>query len=93
MLPCLKVTVRHLHLLSDKHPDTEKHSCSSHKHFPVVGIESTTLESESRVAAHCATRPSKWSENAPKEEVRDNVLTEWEKEWEKAPGPDTESRA
>ncbi|CAH2234749.1 jg20976 [Pararge aegeria aegeria] len=24
-----------------KHPDTEKHSCSSHKHFPVVGIEPT----------------------------------------------------
>ncbi|CAH2234558.1 jg18224 [Pararge aegeria aegeria] len=32
----------------DKHPDTEKHSCSSHKQFPVVGIEPTTLDSESR---------------------------------------------
>ncbi|CAH2241055.1 jg26699, partial [Pararge aegeria aegeria] len=37
-----------------KHPDTEKHSCSSHQHFPVVGIEPTALDSESRVAAHCA---------------------------------------
>ncbi|CAH2210223.1 jg21808 [Pararge aegeria aegeria] len=41
-----------------KHPDTEKHLCSSHKHFPVVGIEPTALGSESRVAAHCASRPS-----------------------------------
>ncbi|CAH2253846.1 jg22179 [Pararge aegeria aegeria] len=39
--------------------DTEKHSCSSHKHFPIVGIEPTALDSESRVAAHCANRPSK----------------------------------
>ncbi|CAH2227395.1 jg20782, partial [Pararge aegeria aegeria] len=41
-----------------KHPDTEKHSCSSHKHSPVVGIEPTAMDSESRVAAHCATQPS-----------------------------------
>ncbi|CAH2217217.1 jg18817, partial [Pararge aegeria aegeria] len=40
-----------------KHPDSEKHSCSSHKHLPVVGIEPTATESESRVAAHCASRP------------------------------------
>ncbi|CAH2239479.1 jg21486 [Pararge aegeria aegeria] len=39
--------------------DTEEHSCSSHKHFPAVGIEPTALDSESRVAAHCATRPSR----------------------------------
>ncbi|CAH2236135.1 jg17650 [Pararge aegeria aegeria] len=39
----------------DKHPDTEKHSCSSHKHSPVVGIEPTALDSESRVAAHYTT--------------------------------------
>ncbi|CAH2242586.1 jg14122 [Pararge aegeria aegeria] len=43
----------------DKHPDTEKHSCSLHKHSPVVGIETTALDLESRVSAHCATRPSK----------------------------------
>ncbi|CAH2234159.1 jg9040 [Pararge aegeria aegeria] len=43
---------------TDKHPDTEKHSCSSHKHSPVVGIDPTAWDSESRVAAHCATRPS-----------------------------------
>ncbi|CAH2233014.1 jg701 [Pararge aegeria aegeria] len=41
-----------------KHPVTEKHSCSSHKHFPVVEIEPTALDSESRVAAHCASQPS-----------------------------------
>ncbi|CAH2233673.1 jg10639 [Pararge aegeria aegeria] len=28
---------------SDAEPDTEKHSCSSHKHCPVVGIEPTAL--------------------------------------------------
>ncbi|CAH2237391.1 jg11247 [Pararge aegeria aegeria] len=31
--------------------DTEKHSCSSHKDFPVEEIELTALDSESRVAA------------------------------------------
>ncbi|CAH2236723.1 jg16963 [Pararge aegeria aegeria] len=33
--------------------DTEKHSCSSQNHFPVLGIEPTALDSESRAAAHC----------------------------------------
>ncbi|CAH2226509.1 jg171 [Pararge aegeria aegeria] len=42
----------------NKHPDTEKHSCSSHKHFPVVVIEPTALNSENSVATHCASRPS-----------------------------------
>ncbi|CAH2216213.1 jg4274 [Pararge aegeria aegeria] len=42
----------------DKHPDTEKQSCSLHKHFPVVRIEPTAKDSESRVTAHCAIRPS-----------------------------------
>ncbi|CAH2242631.1 jg8462 [Pararge aegeria aegeria] len=42
--------------LMNKHPDTEKHSSSSHKYFPVVGIEPKALDSESKVAAHCANR-------------------------------------
>ncbi|CAH2236136.1 jg17651 [Pararge aegeria aegeria] len=44
--------------ISDKHPGTEKHSCSSHKHFPVVGIKPTAFALESRVAANCANGPS-----------------------------------
>ncbi|CAH2243635.1 jg23560 [Pararge aegeria aegeria] len=40
----------------DKHPDTE----TSHKHVSVVGIEPTAMDSESRVAAHCVSRPSKF---------------------------------
>ncbi|CAH2207735.1 jg27157, partial [Pararge aegeria aegeria] len=43
----------------DKHPDTGKHSCSAHKHVPVVGIEPTAMDSESRIAAHCTSRPSR----------------------------------
>ncbi|CAH2268036.1 jg10224 [Pararge aegeria aegeria] len=43
----------------DKHPDTEKYSCSSHKHHPVVGIERTAMDSDSRVAVYCTSRPSK----------------------------------
>ncbi|CAH2230969.1 jg3444, partial [Pararge aegeria aegeria] len=34
-----------------KHQDTEKHSCSSHKHVPVLGIELMAMNSESRLAA------------------------------------------
>ncbi|CAH2232188.1 jg12346 [Pararge aegeria aegeria] len=46
------------YMIIDKRQDTEKHSCSSHKHLPVVGVEPTALETESRVAAHCANRCS-----------------------------------
>ncbi|CAH2239092.1 jg22488, partial [Pararge aegeria aegeria] len=45
-------------MFEDKHTDAENKSCSSHKYCPVVGIEPTVLGSESRVAAHCANRPS-----------------------------------
>ncbi|CAH2234741.1 jg20968 [Pararge aegeria aegeria] len=47
----------------NKHPDTEKNSFSSHKHFPVVGIVPTAFDSESRVAANCANGPSKEKAN------------------------------
>ncbi|CAH2218000.1 jg21851 [Pararge aegeria aegeria] len=43
----------------DRHPDTKKHYCPSHKHIPAVGIEPTADdEAGSRIAAHCVNRPS-----------------------------------
>ncbi|CAH2256885.1 jg11026 [Pararge aegeria aegeria] len=58
----LQLTVDHLKMLhsKDKYPEAKKTLWSSHKHFPAVGIEPAALDSESRVAAHCANRLSKF---------------------------------